>query len=132
MQWTRRRRLSIIRDYRRLQVWRRAHDLTIEIYRATSSFPDYEGFGLIARLRASVVSIEANIAEGSGRRTASDYGRFLDIALGSAHETECHLMIARDLCFLPTRSAESLLKDIDEIRRMLIGLRRRFPTPSRP
>ena len=80
----------------------------------------------MSQMRASVVSIEANIAEGSGRRTDADYGRFLDIALGSTNETECHLMIARDLGLMSTPEAESLLRDTDSVRRMLVGLRRKM------
>jgi four helix bundle protein len=82
-------------------------------------------------VRASAVSIEANIAEGSGRRTEADYGRFLDIALGSTNETECHLMIARDLGLMSRISAECLLRNTNEVRRMLVGLRRRLPTTPR-
>lgn len=77
-------------------------------------------------MRASAVAIEANIAEGSGRRTSSDYGRFLDIGLGSANETECHLLIALDLGLVPAADVEGLLQGTDEVRRMLIGLRRRL------
>jgi len=109
-----------------LHLWHEAHNFTIAIYRSTSRFPDAERFGLRAQVRGPAVAIEADIAEGSGRRTSDDYGRFLDIALGSVNETECHLTIALDLGLLSPSGAEGLLKDTDEVRRMLLGLRRRL------
>jgi four helix bundle protein len=120
-----------MRNYRDLRVWQHAHGLTIAVYKATSRFPDPERYGLTAQLRSSVISIEANIAEGAGRRTRTDYGRFLDIALGSINETECHLIIARDLGFIPTPSADQVLFHADEVRRMLLGLRRKLANASR-
>ena len=115
-----------MRDYRELRVWNLAHELTLNIYRVTSAFPDQETYGLTAHLRSSAISIEANIAEGAGRRTRNDYGRFLDIALGSINETERHVLIARDLDFMPTDSAVESLLHIDTVRRMLLGLRRKL------
>ena len=113
-----------MRDYRELRVWRHAHHLTIAVYRVTSAFPEPERYGLTAQLRSSVISIEANIAEGAGRRTRNDYGRFLDMALGSVNETECHFLIARDLNFIPQSSVNEILLQVDTVRRMLLGLRR--------
>ena len=115
-----------MRDYRGLKVWQRAHWLAIAIYKATYAFPDAERYGLTAQLRSSAISIEANIAEGAGRRTHNDYGRFLDIALGSINETECHLLIARDLNLMPKKRADEMLANTDEVRRMLLGLRRKL------
>jgi four helix bundle protein len=114
----------MMRDYRELRVWKQAHALTIAIYRATSNFPDREQFGLTAQLRSSVISIEANIAEGAGRRTRNDYGRFLDMSLGSVNETECQLLISRDLGLMPDLDSNELLAHVDVVRRMLLGLRR--------
>ena len=119
-----------MRNYRDLRVWQQAHGLTIAVYKTTSTFPSPERYGLTAQLRSSVVSIEANIAEGSSRRTRKDYGRFLDMALGSINETECQLIIARDLGFIPSSRADKILSHADVVRRMLLGLRRSLAKAS--
>jgi four helix bundle protein len=55
-------------DYRQLSVWKRAHDLALEIYRSTECFPARERYGLAAQMRRAAVSVVSNIAEGCGRR----------------------------------------------------------------
>ena len=86
-----------MQDFRKLEVWRLSHALTLNMYRCTKRLPDDERFGLISQIRRAAVSIEANIAEGCGRNTRMDFARFLQQAMGSATELECHLLICRDL-----------------------------------
>ena len=50
-----------MRDFRDLLVWRKAHRLTLDVYRATKSFPAEERFGLTAQLRRSAASVPTNI-----------------------------------------------------------------------
>jgi len=90
-----------MRDFRELEVWQAAHALTLKLYRATGAFPRQEMYGLTAQMRRAAVSIEANIAEGAGKRTRPDFARLLQIAFSSASELECELIIAKDLGFLP-------------------------------
>jgi four helix bundle protein len=117
-----------MQDYRRLDVWQDSHGLTLDIYRLSMLFPDNERFGLTAQLRRAAVSIPSNIAEGAGRRTSSDFGRFLDIALGSTNEVEYQLVLARDLHLISMTQATPLLDRIDHIRRRLMNLRKRLAT----
>ncbi|MBK6732487.1 MAG: four helix bundle protein [Bacteroidetes bacterium] len=63
------------------------------IYSITDKFPSDQKFGLTNQLQRSV-SFSANIAEGASRISEKDFARFLEIALGSAYETESHLVIA--------------------------------------
>jgi four helix bundle protein len=112
-----------MRDFLKLNVWQKAHQLTVSVYNETAGFPRSESFGLRAQLRGAAVSIETNIAEGSGRRTGRDFGRFVDIALGSVNETECELRIAHDLGWLDADSASRLMDQTIEVRRMLLRLR---------
>ena len=73
-----------MRDFRDLQVWQKAHRLTLDVYRATRSFPTEERYGLTAQLRRSAASIPTNIAEGCGRDGERELARFISIAAGSA------------------------------------------------
>jgi len=86
-----------VKDFRELQVWRKAHELTLAVYQITASFPREELYGLTAQLRRAGSSIAANLAEGCGRNGDAELARFCSIAMGSASELEYHLLLARDL-----------------------------------
>lgn len=111
-----------MQDFRKLDVWKRAHLLTLSIYRASKTFPKEELFGLTSQIRRCAVSIEANIAEGCGRGSKQDFARFLQIAFGSASELECHLLIALDLDLVNKNTHEILEGEAQGIKRMLTGL----------
>lgn len=115
-----------MQDFRELQVWRKAHELTLALYRATSEFPKHELYGLTSQMRRCAASVPANLAEGCCRNSDRDFARFVGIALGSAGEAEYHLLLAKDLGYLhPDRHAE-LSKQVEEIKRMLTSLRGRL------
>ncbi len=80
-------------------VWQKAHELTVEVYKATTSFPGNEVYGLTSQMRRAGVSIPANIAEGCGRDGDAEFGRFLQIAMGSASELEYHCLLAHSWGF---------------------------------
>ena len=109
-------------SYRELLVWQKAHALTLTIYRVTKEFPSSEKFELTSQIRRAAASIGANLAEGSGRRGSAEFHRFAQIALGSATELDYHLLLARDLGYLPTQSHTELEASLNEVRRMLTGL----------
>ncbi len=69
------------------------------VYRATSSFPVDERFGLTAQLRRAAISVPSNIAEGAARRSTSEYLRHLSFARGSLAELSTQLEIAQRLGF---------------------------------
>ncbi len=115
-----------MKDFKDVKVWAKAHDLTLVIYRATAQFPREELYGLTSQLRRSAASIAANIAEGCGRRSDGDFARFLQIARGSASETEYHLLLARDLGFLSGQAHVSLQEQVVEIQRMLTSFVQRI------
>jgi four helix bundle protein len=85
-----------MRDFRELKVWHKAHQLTLAVYSATKTFPRDELYGLTSQIRRAAVSIGANIAEGAGKNSPAEFGRFLQIALGSASELEYHLLLSGD------------------------------------
>jgi four helix bundle protein len=111
-----------MRDFRKLKVWERSHKLTLGVYRVTESFPASELYGLTSQLRRGAASVPANIAEGAGRNGDVELARFLDIAMGSASELDYHLLLSRDLGYIPVRQSENLQAEALEIKRMLGGL----------
>jgi len=111
-----------MKDFRQLKVWEKSHQLALAVYKATKDFPKEELYGLTSQIRRSSMSIPTNIAEGCGRNTDKEFARFLQIAMGSASETEYQLILARDLAFLPTDSYEKLHNEVEEVKRMLASL----------
>jgi four helix bundle protein len=100
-------------------VWRKAHWLTLHIYRETRAFPREEGFGITAQIRKAVASIPTNIAEGCGRSGDREFSRFMVIAAGSASETEYLLLLANNLRYLDEDAYEKLNAGANEVKRML-------------
>ncbi|RJO62415.1 MAG: four helix bundle protein [Dehalococcoidia bacterium] len=111
-----------MKDFRKLNVWQKAHELALEVYGATASFPRDEIYGLTSQIRRACVSIPANIAEGCGGQGDAEFGRFLQIAMGSASELEYHLILARELGFLKEEDSASLNKQVTEVKRMITVL----------
>jgi four helix bundle protein len=111
-----------MRNFQKLEVWKKAHELTLTIYRLTAIFPTNERYGLTSQLKRASASIGANLAEGCGRETDADFKRFVQMASGSACEVEYHLILARDLTLIDAKTHAQLNNDINEIKRMLCGL----------
>ncbi len=117
-----------MRNFRRLQVWERAHELTSKIYELTVPFPREEIYGLTSQTRRACASIPTNIAEGCGRETPADFARFLQIAVGSASETEYLVLLARDLKYLNSDQYVELINEIISIKKMLTALLKNIRT----
>ncbi len=111
-----------MQDYRSLKVWEKAHQLVLDVYKATNNFPKEELFGLVSQIRRASVSIPTNIAEGTSRKSKKDFIRFLEIAFGSAKEVEYELFLSNDLKYFQTEVFTKLDNQIKEIKKMLIGL----------
>jgi four helix bundle protein len=117
-------------DFKDLKVWTKAHELTLSIYGLTRAFPREEIYGLTSQMRRSAASIGANIAEGCGRGSDSELKRFVQIARGSANELEYHLLLAKDLKFLPPNEFAALDSRVQEVERMLASLAKRLRGPA--
>ena len=110
-----------MQNFRDLKVWAKSHQLVLDLYRVTRAFPREELYGLTSQMRRSASSIPTNIAEGCGR-SQGDFGRFVQIALGSASELEYQVLLARDLDLLGSAEAQALSEKIVEVKRMLSSL----------
>lgn len=111
-----------MKTYKELIVWQKAHSLTLNVYKSTARFPREELFSLTKQIRRCSSSVGANIAEGVGRRSNGDFDRFLQIASGSLFELDYHLLLARDLHYLPEQEHRQLELGIIEVRKMLSAL----------
>ena len=89
-----------MRNYRDLQVWKKSHNVALDLYRISQGFPREELYGVTSQIRRAAISIGANLAEGCGRRTSTELARFVRIATGSASELDYHLLLSRDLGFI--------------------------------
>jgi four helix bundle protein len=108
-----------MQDFKDLEVWKKAHQLTLKIYKNSMKFPDEELYGLTSQIRRASVSIPTNIAEGRGRGSDPDFARFLRIAMGSANELEYLLILTNDLKILNENNSRQLLNSLTEVKRML-------------
>ena len=125
-----------MKNHEELEVWHKAHALTLQLYRVTEAFPRSEMLGLTSQIRRAAGSIGANLAEGCGRWNEVELARYVQIAMGSASELQNHLRLAKDLGFLAVPAYSALAKDLTSVRQMLTAflqtLRRTRNTPAPP
>lgn len=110
-------------QFKELKVWQKGRALVKGIYLGTHKFPKDELFGITSQLRRAAVSIPANIAEGCGRDSDKELSRFLDIANGSAFELETLVILCLDLDYLSQEQFENLDAKLNEIQKMIFGLK---------
>lgn len=105
-------------NLKELKIWKKAIDLTTEVYKATANFPSEEKFGLTSQIRRSAVSVPSNIAEGAGRNSNKEFNHFLGIANGSSYELQTQLIISQNLDLVSEEIATLLLNELNEIQKM--------------
>jgi four helix bundle protein len=112
-----------MRDYRKLQVWEKAHQLVLFVYKQViTQYPKHEQFDLMSQSKRAAYSITLNIVEGCGRTTEKDFTHFLDMSLGSLHELEYSCLLAKDLEYIGSETYNELNGKANEVKAMLIGL----------
>jgi len=111
-----------MQDFRDLKVWGKAHHLTLGVYKASATFPKDELYGLTSQIRRSSASVPTNIAEGCGRGGDPEFARFVQIAMSSASELECHLLLSHDPGFINNANYKPLTNQVIEVKRMLAVL----------
>ncbi|MDO5656643.1 MAG: four helix bundle protein [Flavobacteriaceae bacterium] len=114
-------------NFKKLQIWKRSMQLSIEIHKLTNSFPTDEKFSLISQLRRAAVSIHSNISEGSGRSSNKDFSRFLFHSTGSLCELESQLIYAYEVGYLDLKILENFQNEIQEIQNMIYAFESNLP-----
>jgi four helix bundle protein len=111
-----------MKDFRKLEVWNKAHQVVLNVYKSTLGFPKDEMFGLTSQIRRAAASIPSNIAEGCGRGSDAELSRFSQIAMGSSSELEYQVLLAKDLRYLSNDVYEDLSNKVVEVKKMLTSL----------
>ncbi len=110
------------RNFRELVAWQRADDLAVAIYRCTRDFPASETYGLRSQMRRAAVSVGANIAEGSGKRTLRERRACYDDSMGELNEVEYYIHLAQRLGYFKPTEASELESLRSDAARPLAGL----------
>jgi four helix bundle protein len=110
-----------MRDFKKLDIWKRSHQLTLAIYKITKQYPKEELFGLTSQMRRSSSSIPTNIAEGCGRGTNPQLKHFLEISIGSNSELEYQLILSKDLEYISEDIFNHYSEETIQVRRMIYG-----------
>jgi four helix bundle protein len=111
-----------MKDFKKLVVWQKAHELVLLVYRLTKKFPKEERFNLIDQMRRSATSIATNIAEGCGKYSQKDFVAYLQVSQGSSQEIEYLSILSKDLKYITVEEYDDLNSRINEVKAMLISL----------
>lgn len=121
-----------MQDFTKLDVWKKSHELAVQLFLVTAQPAQRTFPGLIAQMRRSASSIPANIAEGCGHSSQRELARFLQHAIASSQELQYHLILAHDLELLSPASCARLEARTSQVRQMLSALLRRVRTQPKP
>lgn len=114
--------MSKINRVEELEVFKRSHKLTLNIYKVTEGFPQTEKFGLVSQMRRASSSICANLLEGSHRLNRKEFRQFAGIAKGSAGELKYYMLLAKDIGYLKESEYSIMIAEVEQISMMLNGL----------
>ncbi|MFM9890190.1 MAG: four helix bundle protein [Rickettsiales bacterium] len=111
-----------------LEVYKCAYAISLEVHRASLTFPKIEQYALADQMRRSSKSICANLAEGFGKQTHSkpEFARFISMALGSCSEMETWISYGFDLGYLTPEQLNTWLPEYAKIYGMLVKFRERL------
>ena len=108
--------------FEKLEVWKKAHEFTLLVYKLTSLFPKEEKYSLVDQLRRAASSVPTNIVEGNERNSIKEFIQFLFTAKASLAETKYHLLLAKDLNYLSESNYHKALELANEVGKMINGL----------
>ena len=112
----------IMHNFKELSVWKKARELTKNIYILTKKFPEYEKYAIISQIQRSCISIASNIAEWAWRWSDKEFIHFLNIAHGSSFELETQIILSHDLWYINQIEAKDITENIYEIQKMIYWL----------
>ena len=113
-----------MRDFKKIIAWQKAHAIAVRLNDDLNAARFRTRPSLRSQLLRAIDSVASNIAEGAGKPSEAEFGRYLDMALASARESENHLLLARDIGCLDQSVAHVLLEELDEVKRVLFSYAR--------
>lgn len=111
--------MANIKTFHDLDVWKKAHELVLLVYRITKLFPREELYVLVAQIRRAAISITANIVEGFRRKTLRDSLNFYRMADASLEELKYHLFLSHDLGYIADNEYSSAVSLCEEVGKLL-------------
>jgi four helix bundle protein len=118
--------------FRRLNVWRKSHELTLRVYEATAAVSERRFPGLTGQLREAASAIPAKIVDGAGRDSPIEFAQVLTGALASTRELEYIVLLAAEVGAIAASEHVRLSARVDEVSRMLTALRKTVATQTPP
>lgn len=109
-------------SFKEITAWQKAYEITLEVCRISADGSFSKDYGLRDQIRRASVSIMANIAEGHGRRSNSEFANFLNIARGSAAEVQSHLYVASGLKYIEKDDFDRIYSMAEEVSRVTLAL----------
>lgn len=106
-------------SFSKLIIWQKSHDLVLQVYLETRKFPKSELYGITSQIRRSASSVPANIVEGYSRKTKKEFIQFLYQSKGSLSELTYFIFLSKDLNYLSSNKADSLIDKALELSKML-------------
>ena len=113
---------AVMADFRKLEVWQKAHELVLAVHDAAHGIRGVEYTALRSQIIRTVMSIDANIVEGRNQPTDRKFAQQLAVAVNSAYELEAHFIMARDFGVMSNSDYVTLRKRLVQVRKMLHGL----------
>jgi four helix bundle protein len=111
-------------SFETLDVWNELRSMSQTIYKATSTFPPEEKYGLVSQMRRAVISISSNIAEGSSRISLLEQSRYTEISFGSLMELLSQSILSYDLKFISELQFTEIRTHVDKVGYMPDGLKK--------
>ena len=108
-----------LKGYKQLQIWQKAMELTVQIYRIVKLLPKEELYALSDQMRRAAVSIPSNIAEGQSRNNPKEFVHFLNIAKGSNAELFTQLLICERVGYISSENLHTAKELSDDLARMI-------------
>ncbi len=108
-----------MRDFKKLMIWQLGMEIVDKVYDVVGSLPSDERYGLRSQMTRCAISIPSNIAEGSAKKSAKDYGRYLENSMGSAFELETHSLVVQRRGWVMDALIVELLDKIKSEQKML-------------
>lgn len=123
--------MNTIQSFRDLLVWQKSMALAVRCYRAAQVLPKSEQQVLDYQLRKSAVSMPSNVAEGFSRHSTPHYVQHLWTAHASGAELETQVEVGRRVELFTEQQAVALIRDAQEVGRMINGLVRSLERSER-